>query len=300
MKVLVIGGGISDERDISLKSARAILEAARTAGNEADFYDWDGSSEWLMANAKVYEVILPILHGPGGEDGLIQSIIEKTKVPYLGTDAAASAVCMDKQRTREELMKSGVRIPAGQTVFWEEYIVNPLSDKGHVVKPLSGGSSIDTHILPDGRPSNLADIHESFIKHGTLLIEEFISGPEITVPVLHGKLLPVIEIIPPENEFFDLENKYNGKTKELIPPKSISKHLQTVAQDLARQVHDIMHARHLSRVDMIVQQDELVVLEINTIPGMTNQSLFPLAAKHAGMDMPALVEYLIKLCLEVK
>lgn len=295
MKVLVIGGGISDEREVALRSSKSTFDAAKAAGFDVDFYDWDGDKEWLIENGRSYDVALPILHGYGGEDGQIQSILDNIGIRYLGSDSLVSKKCYDKQLTKNLLIENGILMPKGQMVDRIGYDESELSNSRHVLKPVDGGSSIDMLIDVVRNDTNPARLDELFAKHSEMLIEEYIDGIEITIPVLDGKDLPVIEIIPPTGETFDYQNKYNGKTNEVCPPKNVDVTTQDRAVDLAHKVHQIMGCRHFSRVDIIVRSNELYVLEINTIPGLTPTSLFPLSAKTAGIEMPQLVAYLLQL-----
>lgn len=298
MKVLVIGGGISPERKISLLSAQAVYDAAKVGGHEAVLYDWDGTTEWLAQNIASFDVALPILHGKGGEDGHIQKLLEQFSTPFVGTSSAASEICIDKQKTQAILAKAGVLVPSGEVVSYSRYLSHPLYAGPHVVKPFTGGSSIDTFIY-DEAPSEVSpEVVEAFGRYGTMLLEGFIAGVEITVPILDGYDLPIIEIVPPAHGFFDYKNKYNGKTKELCPPESITAEQQKQAKSLGRKVHDILHCRDLSRIDIIVSKGKLYTLEANTMPGMTAHSLFPLAASRVGLDMTTLVNVFIKLAGE--
>lgn len=294
MKILVIGGGISAEREVSLRSAQAVLAAAKKH-HQAEFYDWDGSEAWLLRHTVQFDAVLPILHGEGGEDGVIQTILEKRGGPYLGSTAAASKLCFDKKKTLELLSSHGIAIPQSQLVTLDEYANSPLYNQPHVLKPYNNGSSVDTFIYPDPTKKDLAAIKTAFGRHSQLLLEEYVAGIEVTVPVLEGKTLPIIEIIPPKNGVFNFENKYNGRTQELVPPEHISHSLQEKAQALGSQVHKLTGCRHLSRIDMIISKDTPYVLEVNTLPGMTAESLYPKAATAAGMDFLELVDYFINM-----
>lgn len=299
MKVLVIGGGISDERPVSLRSAAAVQKAL-AINYETELYDWDGTETWLSQNYHRFDVVFPVLHGVGGEDGQIQAILENLQCRYVGTDAEHSRLCMDKHKTRSMLMAAGVVMPEGQVLDLSQYRAYSLYDKPHVLKPVDGGSSIDTFIFPDllKRDNNL--IEQAFSKHHKLLCEQFIEGQEITAPVLEGQELPVIEIIPPEGGTFDYKNKYNGTTQELCPPQNVPEELQQQAKELAQRCHLVMGCRDLSRTDIMVSGGRLYVLEINTMPGMTDQSLFPRAALQAGLDMAQLTNYLIQRAINRK
>jgi D-alanine-D-alanine ligase len=295
VKVLVIGGGISPERDVSLRSSQSVHEALLKAGYESFLYDWDGTGEWLGINARQYDVAFPVLHGTGGEDGQIQKILENINITYVGTDSINSANCIEKNTTREILASRGILVPIGAQVTYQQYRNHELFSRPHVLKPSLGGSSIDTFIFKDVLSRDLNAIELAFEKYETLLLEEYISGTEITVPILEGYTLPAIEIIPPPNKTFDYENKYNGATKELCPPEHVPVDVQKRAQKLALNVHEIMGCRHLSRTDFIIHGDKLYVLEVNTMPGFTDQSLFPRSAKVAGLEMQDLVAYIIKI-----
>ena len=295
MRVLVIGGGISDEREVSLRSSKAVFDAINADLHQKEFYDWDGSEDWLAENAQRFDVAMPILHGIGGEDGQIQAILEKYNLKYVGSGVQASKLCMDKISTQKLLAENGVRVPAQAVVNHDEYLNHELSGGPHVLKPILGGSSLDTYLQRDDK---LSDEQSSvvFTKYGKMILEELIEGDEVTVPVLDGYDLPLIAIIPPEGAFFDYENKYNGASQEIPAPDFIDASIQGAARSLSRKCHDIAGCRHLSRVDMILAENgEMYVLEINTMPGMTSQSLFPLAAKKAGLTWEQFVEYLIQL-----
>jgi D-alanine-D-alanine ligase len=294
MKVLILGGGDSPEREVSLRSAKAIAEAARSAGFdviEKDPKDGLGSLDDLKDT-----MVFPILHGAGGEDGVLQSELEKRGLPFLGSDSRSSADCFDKLTTRKILEAAGVPMPDGDSVTKATYRNHPLAKSPHVLKVSRGGSSIGTLIVRD--PAEVSDqaVDELFGLQPEAVIEQLIEGTEITVPILDKQALPVIEIVPPPDAEFDYENKYNGATQEICPPVSVPRNLQEKAQDLAEKVHSTMGCRHLSRVDIMIDENgNLLVLEINTIPGLTNQSLYPKSAAVAGYPMQDLVEQFVNL-----
>jgi D-alanine-D-alanine ligase len=290
MKILVLGGGDSPEREVSLRSAANVADAARRAGYEvleADpMYEQD-----ILKTLPKDVLVFPVLHGAGGEDGVIQQQLEDLKLLFLGSDSKVSKECFDKWLTRQKLEAAGIQMPVADHVTREDYEQSPIAKKHHVLKVNHGGSSIGTLIVRKDKAENQQAVDEIFGMENDAVLEELIEGDEITVPILDGKALPVIEIIPPSDEEFDYDNKYNGRTQELCPPKNISQELQLKAQALAEKVHSTMGARHLSRVDMMIDKNgQIYVLEINTMPGMTTGSLYPKSALQAGMDMPALVK----------
>jgi D-alanine-D-alanine ligase len=288
----VLGGGNSPEREVSLRSSAAVIQALKDAGYRPKFCD--PQEDNIIALASSNDIVLPILHGSGGEDGTLQALLESRGIPFLGADSKSSQACFDKWKTRQMLTAAEVPMPAASFIRADEYLNHPLSDKPHVLKRIDGGSSIGTYMFRSGK-ANSSMITEIFNRE-KLLLEELIVGVEITVPILDAQALPVIEIQPPTEGEFDYENKYNGATKELCPPENVSVSAQEACQQLALNVHRIMDCRHLSRVDIMLDaQNKPYVLEINTIPGMTDQSLLPKSAAAAGITMPALADRFIQM-----
>lgn len=292
--VLVFAGGNSNEREVSLRSGIAVSEALRNKGYKVILRD---PEEGIMVEEDV-DVVFPALHGAGGEDGSIQTELEKHGKPYVGADTASSELCFDKSKYKKLLRAAGYHVGADEVVSRESIWSSPLLTKPFVLKPVSGGSSIDVYIVRDPTSVTKETIDRVFIQYEHMLLEELIEGVELTVGVLGETALPVIEIIPPANEEFDYNNKYNGKTQELCPPVHIDKGTQKRAQELAVAIHSLTGARDLSRTDMILRSDgEIVILETNTLPGMTPQSLYPKAAAEAAIPMEELTDQLVQMAL---
>jgi D-alanine-D-alanine ligase len=295
MNILVLGGGDSPEREVSLRSAKSVADAARAAGfnvQEAD--PKNGLS--CLDNLAPQTVVLPILHGEGGEDGKLQAELEKRNLPFLGSGSESSKNCFDKWQTRLILQKSNIPVAEGVRITKASYSTESLAKKPHVLKILHGGSSIGTLVIRDPANVTSAQLEEIFGLENDAVLESLVEGIEITVPILDRAALSAIEVRPPEGGEFDYTNKYNGQSAELCPPPSISSEQHERAQRLAEKVHKTMGCRHLSRVDTIMRPDgTFVVLEINTIPGLTSQSLYPKAAAIGGLSMPGLVDAFVKL-----
>ncbi|MBX4197606.1 D-alanine--D-alanine ligase [Candidatus Saccharibacteria bacterium] len=290
MRILVLGGGDSPEREVSLRSAKAIAEAARAANFEVLEADPKDNLS-ILDNLPDDTIIFPILHGAGGEDGQIQREFEQRHLKYLGSDSQSSAECFDKWLTRQRLESAGIPMPAGVLVSKNTYKSQPLAKKPHVLKVLRGGSSIGTLLAQNPNKVTDFEVESLFTLDTNAELEEFIEGTEVTVPILDETALPVIEIVPPIGEEFDYENKYNGRTQEICPPQTVSQDLQTKCQALAETVHKTMNCRHLSRVDiMINKHGKLLVLEVNTMPGLTDQSLYPKSAAANRITMSELVK----------
>ncbi len=292
--VIVLSGGDSDERAVSLRSGAAVSAALLTSGYTVTQLDPAHQSEDYESVLRAADVVFPVLHGKGGEDGSIQKWLEDRGIRYIGADSRASADCFDKWGYKQTLLSANLPTPRGELVdlsaLWEsELIQTPF-----VLKPFDGGSSVDTFIIRDPDVYDRKAIETAFARHPKMLLEELIEGQEITVGVLLDAALPVIEIVPPTDGEFDYENKYNGKTIELCPPQSVSQEIQTRAQDMAQQIHKLLEVRDMSRTDMMIAPNgSLYVLETNTIPGMTEQSLLPKAAGVAGYSMPELAHALV-------
>ncbi|HVX48493.1 MAG TPA: D-alanine--D-alanine ligase [Candidatus Saccharimonadales bacterium] len=296
--VIVLAGGTSDEREVSLRSGEAVRKALEKAGHHAEIVDTADGLDTLLPQLKQADVIFPALHGQGGEDGVLQKFLEDNGIDYVGSDSQASALCFDKARYDELLRENNLSTPNTELVKYQEYLRSELRRKPFVLKPNDGGSSIDTFIVRDPAEADEITIKEAFGRHKILLLQSLIEGDEITIAILGDEPLPVIEIIPPEGAEFDYDNKYNGQTQELCPPMHVDINIQKKAQSLALQIHRLTGCRDMSRTDMIVTPSgELYVLETNTIPGLTDQSLLPKAAGEAGYDMPALCDKLVRLAL---
>ncbi len=295
MKLLVLGGGDSPEHEVSLKSSRAVYEAAVELGHRVEWLDpMDGDAAVRKAAIR-NDVVLPILHGLNGEDGVIQRLLDETGVPYLGSGVAASELCFDKARVRELLAEQGILVARGEVVTAESLEQCELTKTPFVLKPVQDGSSVGVMLVRE-LPFDQDKVRTLLAKYGQMLIEELIVGTEITVPVLGDSALPVVEIVPPVGKEFDYENKYNGATSELCPPQNVSASVQERAQRIAEEVHVLTGARHLSRTDMMIDENERIyVLEINTMPGMTAQSLFPKSAAAAGISWTELVARFVRM-----
>jgi len=295
IRVLLLAGDNSPEREISLRSGEAVAAALRKAGYEVETADPSAGIQSLLPAMRSVDVVFPVLHGAGGEGGELQQFLEDNDIKFIGSGSKSSALCLDKARYTELLKKNGILVPQSELVTWDKYVATPLSKKPFVLKPNDGGSSIDTIIVRDTSQKDDDKIKKTFDRYPKLLLQQLITGPEITVAVVGDESLPVIEIMPPTDQEFDYRNKYNGKTRELCPPENVSPAEQAAAQRLAEQIHKLCGCRDMSRTDIIIGKgSQLYVLETNTIPGLTDQSLLPKAAAVAGLDMSSLYDRLVQ------
>ena len=282
MKVGVIMGGISSEREISLKSGKSIIENIdKNKVKDLDFA--------LLA-----------LHGKFGEDGTVQSVLQTLDIPYSGCGPLTSALCMDKDLTKTVLEANGIR-----TARWlnvksvEEIDYEAIENMGYPVfiKPTNGGSSVATFKIYD--KEKVQEAVEEGLKWDTeVMIEEFIDGNEITCPVFDNKLFPVIAI-KPKSDFFDYTQKYsdNGADEVLV---ELEEDLYKEVKEMALKTYKALKCEVYSRIDMIVNKEGTpYILEVNTLPGMTAASLFPKSAKGEGYSFSEFLDLIIETSLKV-
>ncbi|MDY0040714.1 MAG: D-alanine--D-alanine ligase, partial [Desulforhabdus sp.] len=305
LRVALLAGGKSAEREVSLKSGEQVYQALDKNRYEIFRYDPRNDLARLAQDADKIDVALIILHGRLGEDGTVQGLLELLGIPYQGSGVLGSALAMNKILSKQLYIEAGIPVAPYAIIdrsraFSVEDIVKSLG-LPLVVKPEHEGSSIGLSIVREAAQLSAA-LEQGWQYDRLCLLEKYIRGTEITGAVLGNdtlQALPLIEIIPGEEyEFFDYKAKYQpGATKEICPAR-ISSELTQKAQEIAKRAHQALHCRGYSRTDMIVSEDEIYVLETNTIPGMTQTSLFPQAAAAAGVSFSALLDRLIELALE--
>lgn len=305
LRVALLLGGLSNEREISLKSGAEVQKALNPERYETVIYDLKDSLPRLVADASRIDVALIILHGRFGEDGTVQGLLELLGIPYQGSGVLGSAVAMNKRLTKALYRQEGLPVARDRVVRRGDRPVMDLlaGELGWpiVVKPNTEGSSIGVRMAKDLDELSEA-IKQAFVLDKEVLLEEYIKGREITGGVLGNqalRALPIVEIIPSKDyQFFDYEAKYKEKASREICPAELPEPITRLAQDYALRAHKVLELRGYSRTDMIVRGEELILLETNTIPGMTGTSLFPLAARAGGMDFSILLDRLIELALE--
>ncbi|MBZ2189664.1 D-alanine--D-alanine ligase [Alcanivorax sp. JB21] len=280
-RVAVLAGGQSAEREISLKSGKAVHAALRGLGVLAELVDPSDVSVDTLAG---FERVFIALHGRGGEDGVIQGVLEHLEVPYTGSGVMASAIGMDKVRTKLLWAGAGLPTPGFYVAGQDELALGfPL-----MVKPAREGSSIGMRKV--GTSAELAEAIAEARKYDTdVLVEQWVEGREFTVAVLDDRALPAIRLETP-NSFYDFEAKYRADTTRYLCPCGLDEQEETKLKNLALRAFRLVGASGWGRVD--VMQDasgQFQLLEINTVPGMTDHSLVPMAAKADGMAFDELV-----------
>ena len=300
--IALIFGGISSEREVSLSSGKQVLDALDKERYNILTYDPKTDIPQLVTDASGIDCALIILHGPYGEDGTVQGLLDLLDIPYQGAGVLGSAVAMNKLLSKQLYESAGLSVPPyalmrrGDAVE-VDHLVNELG-LPLVVKPVETGSSVGMSIVRTD--SALATAVAKALEFGTTaMIEAHISGTEITCGVIGNEdpqALPLIEIIPgKDHEFFDYEAKYQpGATQEICPAR-IDAELTRKAQAHAIAAHQVLYCQGYSRTDMILREGTFFILETNTIPGMTATSLFPQSAQAAGMSFSQLLDKLIEL-----
>lgn len=290
--ITVLKGGISSEREVSLRSGKAVAAALRTAGCDVEELDVT-SADFVLPAAQ--RVLFIGLHGTFGEDGALQKRLDEAGRKYTGPGAEACRLSFDKLAAREKFQAAGLRVARGGA--WTPAVTWAIP---YVLKPVADGSSLGVSIvLKPGDEAPARAAAQAFGK--PMMVEEFIAGRELTVGILDGRPLPVVEMRPKEG-FYDYENKYTaGKTDHLCPAPLDAVTTRAV-QEIAAKAYRAVGCRVYARVDVILPADgsEPVVLELNALPGMTDLSLLPEAAAAEGISFPQLCRRIVELSLEAR
>lgn len=308
IKILVVCGGVSTEREVSLRSGRAIYDALIRRGF-ANASLFDLNHENIGEIAAIHpDIVFLGLHGKGGEDGCIQGFLELAGIPYTGPGVASSAICMNKIFTKRVLSEAGLptapffvmrREKCADLEFASAHLLEKVG-LPMVVKSPCQGSSIGVTIVHEA--SEIPAAIEDALKYGdVILAEQFLDGVEVTLPIMGNEepvVLPVIEITS-EREFYDYTAKYTSGLCHHILPARISEEDRQKVSEIGRKAYRLLNCCGLSRVDFIIdRQHGPMIIEVNTLPGMTDMSLFPDAARAVGMSYEDLVEKILEYGLE--
>lgn len=302
MKVGVIMGGISSEREISLNSGESILENIDKNKYDVVKIVIDKKEDIInKVREEKIDFALLALHGQFGEDGTVQSALQVLDIPYSGCGPLSSAACMDKDMSKSLLKAAGIR-----TAPWinlrsvEEINYEEIEKLGYpvVIKPTHGGSSVATFIIKE-KDEVLHAVEEGFKWDSEVMIEKFIKGEEITCPVFGDEMYPVVAI-KPNSEFFDYEAKYkDGGADEFVI--NLEEELHNEVEKMALDTYRALKCAVYARVDMIITEDKVpYILEVNTLPGMTKNSLFPKSAAGKNISYSGLIDDIIEASLKEK
>ncbi len=298
-KILILGGGFSKEREISLITAKSVLKALKKKNYKVTIAEPNGS---LLNKIKIFkpDVVFNALHGRFGEDGYIQAILEAAKIKYTHSGVLSSYIAMDKEISKKIFLKNKIFTPKyikfkfNLRNFPEKKILLKVKKKlkfPAVIKPINEGSSVDVYICNE---KNFIKNLKKLKQYREVLIEEFIGGREIQVAILGKRKLGVIELVP-KRKFYDYQAKYSSKakTKHIIPVNLNKKDYEKV-QNIALKAHNLIGCKGVTRSDFKFYKGKFFLLEINTQPGMTSLSLVPEIAAYKGMSFINLIEWIIK------
>ena len=294
IKIGVLSGGPSNEREISLRSGAAVYKALIEEGLDACLIDVHDDIHDILKKNRI-DVAFIALHGRFGEDGTVQKALEDAKIPYTGSGVEASRLALDKMASKKVFIDNGIPVPKYAVAEKDKFKLKDLKSINTplVVKPQFEGSSIGLSVVKEESLLEEA-LERSFLYGAKALLEEYIDGRELTVGILDDKPLPVVEIVTREH-VYDYKAKYEDPNTEYLVPAPIEKSLYRKAQELGAKAHAALGCRYFSRVDMMADKaGNLFVLEVNTIPGMTERSLLPKAAKAQGLSFNHLCVKLIE------
>jgi len=288
-KVAVLMGGNAAEREISLLSGQAVLQALQAQGVDAVKFDLQNSALTELKDMAI-DRVFNIVHGRGGEDGQLQGALELLGIPYTGSGVLGSALGMDKLRTKLCWLGAGIPTPAWMELTSEADVEQCVHKLGFpvMVKPALEGSSLGM-----AKAENIEQLHEAYKQASTyaceVMAEQWVEGDEYTVAILAGSALPMIRLETP-NDFYDYKAKYEVNTTQYHCPCGLDAEQERALQDLSIKAFNMLGGSGWGRVDLMLDQMGVPqLLEINTVPGMTDHSLVPMAAKQAGIDFNALV-----------
>ena len=303
MKVAVLKGGRSLERQVSLRSGAGVEDALERLGH--DVHGIDVGHDLVTALRELQpDVAFVALHGRDGEDGTVQELLEVLAIPYTGSGVSSCIRCADKVLAKHQMLDAGIPTPDfvafNETAFKELGAADALGaieerlDFPLVIKPADQGSAMGIKFAGDASavPSALV---AAFSYSRKVLLERHIDGRDLAVSILGGEALPVVEAVPLGEDFYDFEARYDIGRTEFVCPAALGPGLTAAAQRVAVDVHELLGCQGISRVDMMLSGDgELHVLEVNTVPGMTATSLLPQAAEAAGIGFDDLVARILQ------
>jgi D-alanine-D-alanine ligase len=306
MRVAVLKGGSSLERGVSLRSAARVEDALESLGHEPLGIDV-GPDLVRRLREERPETVFIALHGPGGEDGTVQELLEILDVPYSGPGVAACIRCMDKVVAKHELRAAGIPTPDwvafNATAFRELGAADALEQIEArlgfpvVVKPASQGSSLGVKLASE-RAQVPEALVSAFSYDDRVLLERYVSGRELAVSVLGADPLPIVEAIPREGDLFDFEARYEIGRTDYVCPAELERGVGDAVHEAALRAYNALGCGGFARVDLMLGEDGPQVLEVNAVPGLTDTSLLPQAAEAAGLSFERLVERILELALE--
>ena len=292
--ILIVKGGFSDEAAVSRKTADNVNNALIAKGYKTKVMEVNNSFiAWLINNKSDIDIIFNALHGPWGEDGKIQGLFEYLNIPYTHSGVTASALGMNKQLSKNIFNSNGITVPKGKIINKDLLLIEDPYNRPYIIKPVNEGSSLGIFLI-----KKETDIKETIkgMKLKNFMAEEYIPGNDITVALMEGKPIGMIEIIN-QNDFYSFNEKYKSKDTKYVIPKNIEGELEEKILNFSKKSYQSLNCEGIARVDFRLnrnaQKEKVFLLELNTQPGLTINSLFPKIAESAGITFPDLVEWII-------
>ena len=299
-KIAVLAGGMSSERSVSLNTGKALLESLQRMGYNSLFIDVDQNLPTVLKNENI-DIALLALHGTYGEDGCIQGILEFLKIPYTGSSLLSSTLSFDKAVARKFLESSDIpvakgfilnssQIPSLRKCLTQSELKNKI-----VIKPSCSGSSVGVAIIDNQDPILKTHLNEAFRYSDQVIVEQYLEGKELTIPIYQNKPVGIMEIVPEKgHDFYNFNSKYDPGGSSHLFPAQINADLESQMLKMAEQVHNLFQCNFYSRVDFKLNNEEQpFVLEINTLPGITATSLFPEVLQKAGVSFDTMIENIL-------
>ncbi|MBC5628969.1 D-alanine--D-alanine ligase [Clostridium sp. NSJ-6] len=299
MKIGVIMGGVSSEREVSIKSGAEVVKYLNKDKYEEIIPIVIDSKKDVIEKTKDIDFAFIAMHGRFGEDGTIQGVLETLGIPYSGCNVLTSAICMNKGLTKRLVKTVGIKTAQWITVkSIEEIDYSKIREMEYPVfiKPNNGGSSVSTFFIKDENSVENA-VREGLKYDNEVMIEKYIEGEEITSFVLNGEVFPTILIKANKGEFFDYASKYDdgGANEEIV---TLNDEMQEKVNNISKEIWSLLGCKGYARIDMIISNGEPYLLEVNTLPGMTTSSLIPKSAEAVGMSFTELLDRIIEYSLE--
>lgn len=294
--ILIVKGGKSAEAEVSRKTAANVEVALKQLGyNVMQVEAQDNLITFLNNNNKEIDVIFNALHGVWGEDGKIQGLFEYFNIPYTHSGVSASAIGMNKFLSKSIFFNNDINVPKGKIINVEELITKEPFKRPFILKPVSEGSSLGIKLIKEGTEIVNLEISNKLQNY---LVEEYIPGNDFTVAVMDGKAIGIMEVVT-ENEIYDYDYKYKkNKNIRYVFPKDLEENIELQLIKFSEKAFKLLNCNGIARVDFRIniksQNKKVYLLEINTQPGLTENSLFPKIAKNAGMTFPDLINWVVK------
>ena len=294
MKVGVLMGGPSEEREVSLSSGSAVLKACENLGYDVIPLEFENDYKTLKNTLKTRKIIFNALHGGIGENGKIQAWLDSNNIKHTGSDSISSALCMNKSDSKSIVRSLGIKTPEWELL--KNINERPTLDIPFVIKPNNQGSTVGLNIVFKDSEIDFA-IKEAFKFGNQIMVEKYIDGRELTVPILGSKSYSIVEI-EPSNDFYDYDCKYTPGMSKYVCPAELSLQITSAIQRDTELVFNELGCGVYGRADYLIDSsDDYYFLEMNTLPGMTSTSLFPKSVNVSGLSFEDLIEQIIKLSL---